>query len=254
MFEHPSLFKEAISLVLDFVPLVGSGKSALECIRGKDLVTGEHINRWLAAGGIILGLVPFGKLLTKGEKSTQLVEKIAAKIVYDADSKQHLIEKMKRVIPTHAEEVDHRFIMEEISARVNPTRLKEEFGIRHDPLDPKSDMNLVHQYIVQQTYGGHAVHKHWISGGKKKLFEYLSEIEKKNVTSALDDADEAFEYLKTVLKHSKTTTVRLNGGRVGFANSEKKVIIIHNPQHQGTFYFDDDPIKALGEIYNKECR
>lgn len=252
---NPSLLKEALSLLLDFVPFVGSGKSALEVVAGKDVITGEHINRWIAGGGIILGMVPFGKILGKGRKSSEMAEKIAAKIVYDANSKKELLKKMEKVIPTATREVDQGFILQEISSKVKPDELAKKYGINFNPLDSRSDMNLIHQYLVQMRYGGHAVYKHWLSGGKKELLHQLSEVEKKKVQSQLSDAEEVFAYLKMVLKDPKTVRLDLpTKGRIGFANPDKKVIIIHNPVEQGTFWHHKDPIQALEKIFKEESK
>uniref|UniRef100_UPI0010F966D2 pre-toxin TG domain-containing protein n=1 Tax=Chitinivorax sp. B TaxID=2502235 RepID=UPI0010F966D2 len=54
------------SLGLDLVPVLGSAKSAAQVVTGKDLLTGEPVNRWVEAGGIVLGVLPGGRLLTKG--------------------------------------------------------------------------------------------------------------------------------------------------------------------------------------------
>uniref|UniRef100_UPI002017D470 TreTu family toxin n=1 Tax=Chitinivorax sp. B TaxID=2502235 RepID=UPI002017D470 len=70
------------SLGLDLVPVLGSAKSAAQVVTGKDLLTGEPVNRWVEAGGIVLGMVPGGKLLTKGTtlaKVARGAEKEAAK-------------------------------------------------------------------------------------------------------------------------------------------------------------------------------
>lgn len=64
----PGLGTQSAGLVVDFIPIVGAGKSLVDTALGYDSVTGEPINRWVAAGGILLGLVPGGKLLTKGKK------------------------------------------------------------------------------------------------------------------------------------------------------------------------------------------
>ena len=248
----PSLVKQALSLVLDFVPFVGSGKSALEVFSGKDPITGEHINRWLAAGGIVLGFIPFGKLLTKGKPVAGVIDEIAAKIVYDAPSKEALIKKMEQAVAGVGRDVDHSFIMQQIK-KIDPRKLEKKFGIHYNPLDSRSDMNLVGQYLVQMQEGGHAVYKHWFGGGKKRLLSYLSEAERKHIQAELTDADEAVEYLKFILKDRKTVKIHLpHSNCIGFANKEKKVLIIHNPTAQGTFYASDDPIQALHEIYGKE--
>jgi RHS repeat-associated protein len=57
-----SIFLEGVSLVVDFIPFVGSGKSAIEAITGRDPITGSQVNRAVAA----VGFVPGGKYLTRG--------------------------------------------------------------------------------------------------------------------------------------------------------------------------------------------
>ena len=71
---------EAASLGLDLLPVVGSLKSVGQLYIGKDLVTGEPVNRWLEAGGILLGAVPGGKALVKGEKIIDVAETVGAKL------------------------------------------------------------------------------------------------------------------------------------------------------------------------------
>lgn len=62
---HPTLGEEGASLVLDFIPIVGTVKAVAETVEGRDLLTGEKQNRWLLAGGVVLSFIPFGKLLEK---------------------------------------------------------------------------------------------------------------------------------------------------------------------------------------------
>ncbi len=256
MFENTSLLRETLSLLLDFVPVVGSGKSVIECVSGKDYITGQHVNRWIAAGGIILGIVPFGKLLTKGEKTAQLSEKIASRIVYNADSKKELTQRLERIIPHKAEDLEESLIIQEIR-NLDKTKLKDRYGIDAVKSDLQrghtSDPNLIDQIHVQLMHGGHAVHKHWFAS-KKKLLEHLSVKQQKKVRSALDDSDEVYEYLMIVLKDSKTYRTKLDRDMIGFANHEKKVLIIHNPNknQQGTFYYDETPLKKLEKILEKE--
>ena len=66
----PSLGDEALSLAMDFTPVVGIIKSAVEVVSGKDLVTGEEISRLSAA----LGIIPGGKALSKGKKAAKVVK------------------------------------------------------------------------------------------------------------------------------------------------------------------------------------
>ncbi len=59
--ETTSWWRQAASFALDVIPVVGTIKSGVQLITGKDLVTGEPINRYLE----VVGLVPAGKLLGK---------------------------------------------------------------------------------------------------------------------------------------------------------------------------------------------
>jgi hypothetical protein len=77
-----SLWRELGSFALDCVPLVGSGKSILELISGKDYVTGESTSRLLAAGGIVAGIVPGGKGVLKGGVKISVVAKTTIKQRY----------------------------------------------------------------------------------------------------------------------------------------------------------------------------
>ncbi len=55
---------DAISLVLDFVPVVGSCKGISEFVLGYDPITWEPIPRWIA----FLGIIPGEKYFTKADK------------------------------------------------------------------------------------------------------------------------------------------------------------------------------------------
>ncbi|MEE9354892.1 MAG: pre-toxin TG domain-containing protein [Methylococcaceae bacterium] len=57
---------DGASLGLDVLPVVGSFKSLGQLITGTDLVTGEPVNRWMEAVGIIAGIFPGGKGALKG--------------------------------------------------------------------------------------------------------------------------------------------------------------------------------------------
>jgi len=58
--------RDAASIGIGFLPVVGSAQSIVELISGYDYISGECVNRWLAAAGIAVGLIPFGKGLFKG--------------------------------------------------------------------------------------------------------------------------------------------------------------------------------------------
>lgn len=61
--------KENLSTLLDAIPVLGTIKGAGQLITGKDLVTGEPVNRWVEAGGLILSLAPGGKAAVSGGKA-----------------------------------------------------------------------------------------------------------------------------------------------------------------------------------------
>ena len=69
---NTSVVKGAASLGLDFAPVVGAAKSVIQLFTGEDIITGEKLSRPAEAAGIALGLIPGGKLLTKGEKATEV--------------------------------------------------------------------------------------------------------------------------------------------------------------------------------------
>lgn len=72
--------EEGASLALDLIPFVGEAKSFAELITGRDLVTGEEVNRWMAAAGA----VPFVGKLTKVGKVAKTGAKIATKATKNA--------------------------------------------------------------------------------------------------------------------------------------------------------------------------
>lgn len=67
--------REGTSLFLDAVPLIGTGKSLAQIYTGEDLITGEKLDRRLEGAGIVVGLLPGGKLLFKGRKVVQIADK-----------------------------------------------------------------------------------------------------------------------------------------------------------------------------------
>ncbi|MDH2433318.1 RHS repeat-associated core domain-containing protein [Pokkaliibacter sp. MBI-7] len=74
---EPGLLASAGSVIADLLPGVGSLKSIAQVVTGEDLVTGEPVDRLTEAGGILLGLIPGGKLLTKGKKAINVLGKAA---------------------------------------------------------------------------------------------------------------------------------------------------------------------------------
>ncbi len=59
-------WRNTISLALDFIPIVGTVKGAVEMVAGYDFIAGEDVNRGVAAAGMVAGLIPGGKAAIKG--------------------------------------------------------------------------------------------------------------------------------------------------------------------------------------------
>ncbi|MDZ4299116.1 MAG: polymorphic toxin type 46 domain-containing protein, partial [Moraxellaceae bacterium] len=57
---------DALSVGLDMLPVIGSLKSLYQVFSGKDMITGESVNRWVEGAGIVAGMIPGGKLGVKG--------------------------------------------------------------------------------------------------------------------------------------------------------------------------------------------
>lgn len=255
--QDPALWKQALSMLLDFVPFVGSGKSAIECVRGKDLITGEHMNRWLAAGGLVLGLVPFGKLVTRGMARAESADRIASQIARGGATKEAVSKRIENIISSGGADTASGLMIQQAQfeslSKKELEDLEKEFRTLGCSLaSPKCDRRLVHQLIVEAKVG-HAVFKHWLVNYKKLLLPYLSESQKAKVLSMPTDAEELEEYLKMILKDPKTVKLHLPyRGKIGFANAEKKVLIIHNPKAEGTLLPKSDSIDALHALYESE--
>ena len=54
-------FLAVLSLMIDFIPIVGDVKGVVEMVTGKDLLTGEELEDWERALGLV-GLIPGGDL------------------------------------------------------------------------------------------------------------------------------------------------------------------------------------------------
>ena len=79
--------KEITSILLDFVPYVGTAKGIAEGITGRDLVTGEKIDLFSR----VMGIIPGAKATVKGVKASGKIIKVANKIIKNK-------KKLKRVI------------------------------------------------------------------------------------------------------------------------------------------------------------
>jgi RHS repeat-associated protein len=58
-------FRDALSLGVRFIPVVGSVQSLVEVVTGRDYISGQPVNRWHSAIGIVAGIIPGGKLATR---------------------------------------------------------------------------------------------------------------------------------------------------------------------------------------------
>ena len=71
--------RDAASITVGFIPFVGSAQSIVELVSGYDYISGEPTNRWLAAVGVVAGVVPGGKgALKAGAKATKILGKTAS--------------------------------------------------------------------------------------------------------------------------------------------------------------------------------
>jgi hypothetical protein len=67
--EAPGDIRYAVaSIVADFLPFVGTGKSVYELVMGIDPITGENVGRVWAAAGLGASMIPGGKGALKGVK------------------------------------------------------------------------------------------------------------------------------------------------------------------------------------------
>jgi hypothetical protein len=58
-------FRDAASIGVGFLPVVGTVQSLVELVTGQDYISGQPANRWLSAIGLVAGLIPGGKAATK---------------------------------------------------------------------------------------------------------------------------------------------------------------------------------------------
>ena len=71
--------RDAASITVGFIPFVGSAQSIVELVSAYDYISGEPTNRWLAAVGVVAGVVPGGKgALKAGAKATKILRKTAS--------------------------------------------------------------------------------------------------------------------------------------------------------------------------------
>lgn len=91
--EQPTLVQEGVSFVLDVVPIVGQAKGLWQLVSGRDLVTGEEVNRAVE----LVGLLPMGKLFTKGGRATMKVFMRKAPVVGKLMQKSDMLRMVKEL-------------------------------------------------------------------------------------------------------------------------------------------------------------
>ncbi len=214
--------RETLDLVLDFVPIAGTVKSVEELCNGRNFITGEEVNRWVSAGGIILGLIPFGKVVIKGKKAMKLAQDIA-KMDHQAKSEGELLQKIAKIVP----EEDRKLI--------------EGFRLGIVRAEGSSQITFTHWTF------------HSVEEAKTKFLSYLSlrQIEKFHLPT--EDVGSVFKYLSFVIKHEETQLLKLDDkGLVGFANTEKKALVVHAPKAKETSWgYHKDILKEAYEAYEK---
>jgi YD repeat-containing protein len=65
--QGPSLASQGFSLLLDVLPIVGTVKAGIQLVTGRDLITGERVNRWEQAAGLVVSFVPGGRALSRAD-------------------------------------------------------------------------------------------------------------------------------------------------------------------------------------------
>jgi hypothetical protein len=80
----PGVTERIGTTTLDVLPVVGGLKSAGQVITGTDLVTGERVNRWEEAGGVLLGVLGI-KFLTKVDDIADIGSDVVKQLRKGAD-------------------------------------------------------------------------------------------------------------------------------------------------------------------------
>jgi hypothetical protein len=83
-----------VSLMLDFVPILGQLKAVVEGVVGRDLITGDKLPQWQRGLNILLAIIPEAKgIFTAGRKGIRLL----AKGVVEADKSAEEVAKVYRI-------------------------------------------------------------------------------------------------------------------------------------------------------------
>jgi hypothetical protein len=93
---------EATSIMVDLIPVIGTGKGWIEAATGNDLVTGETIPTWVRFASII----PYGKFLGKGKTLVKLLSKHSDEVIEQtAKHVSAVVNETKKVVEKNAGEL-----------------------------------------------------------------------------------------------------------------------------------------------------
>ncbi|MBA4152283.1 MAG: hypothetical protein C0509_06955 [Acinetobacter sp.] len=166
---------ENISFVLDMVPVVGSMKSIYQVFSGKDLITGESVNRWVEGASIVAGMAPAGKLGVKeivgavpnkaGTSGWTDLARDARAVVRDveAHSGVRMSSNQRALLADELRHVDHTYIasrsdyqalQRQYSSQYN--NLKREWEFNTGQIWPKtaSGVDFQSHHVIPKQYGG----------------------------------------------------------------------------------------------------
>ena len=131
-----SFAREAGSFGLDLLPVAGSLKSLAQLFSGRDLVTGAEVSRTVEAAGILLGLIPGGKLLLKLKKGARLAKRLAkgtrgsTEIVQRAMSRAELDFLREKGVLRFGRS-DRTFVSDAVNSNAN--RARQRLGLPKQP-------------------------------------------------------------------------------------------------------------------------
>jgi hypothetical protein len=147
-----------VSLGLDILPIIGSMKSFCEVIRGKDLVTDQDVSRWLAAGGIIIGLIPFGKVAFKMQKARKIARGVAFGV--DKNRAKLISELEEKILSSHPLPLGSN-----PSSRYQYELLRKQLRLEEGMIAKSERVALGGRNLGEKskTIGGHAYADHSLS-------------------------------------------------------------------------------------------
>lgn len=96
----------AVSMMLDFAPVIGQLKAVIEGVVGKDLITGDKLAPWQRGLGILLAIIPEAKgIFTAGRDGIKLLAKGVAAADKSADEAAKIYRIAKGASRLSTEEV-----------------------------------------------------------------------------------------------------------------------------------------------------